>query len=338
MKNTLILVAIVLVWLFALPGFVQAMPDLTQYQNPRVMQTDTGESIFQTYCGGCHGNDAKGALGPNIIGKKAQQITFAKAHILPMQGFELTPEEVTAVEGYLASLAPPAGSNRDNVGITGVTLEGFAISSALAVDFSGRSQNEASLQNINGGLVLDIPSGTVMKSAAGNPLSSISVRAVKLLAEVTAQKKVIKAYDLEPYGATFAPAITLTLSYDEAMFPVGALDKDLLMAYWDGSEWTILETTVNAGTKTVAAKITRFSIFGILSEPADPPGVSQPATIPPISSPAPATPIVSPPVTQRETEATPARFDDIVITGIIAGVVALAITIFIVARNKIFAK
>ncbi|MBI3959753.1 MAG: hypothetical protein HY328_13165 [Chloroflexi bacterium] len=73
-----------------------------------------GEEIFQKTAGGvgcqlCHGKDATGLIGPNIIGKTADDIRYQFEHNSRMQFIILNNQEVEAVAGYLQYLANPTG-------------------------------------------------------------------------------------------------------------------------------------------------------------------------------------------------------------------------------------
>ena len=71
---------------------------------------------------------------------------------------------------------------------------------------------------------------------------------------------------LGPDGATFNPAITLTVSYDPAKLPSGVQEKNLIMATWDttAGKWVDIQTTVDAVAHTASASIGHFSSFAII--------------------------------------------------------------------------
>lgn len=72
------------------------------------------------------------------------------------------------------------------------------------------------------------------------------------------------AYDFGPSGARFEPPITLTMTYDPGTLPPGVAERDLYIAYWDGSQWLILESTTDTTTKTVSAKVSHFTLFAVI--------------------------------------------------------------------------
>lgn len=72
-----------------------------------------GEKIFQETAGGvgcqyCHGKDARGDVGPNIVGKSEEAIANALGTVLQMsfiqQTTPLSDQDIEALEAYLASL------------------------------------------------------------------------------------------------------------------------------------------------------------------------------------------------------------------------------------------
>ena len=65
-----------------------------------------GEAIFfkPGLCSTCHGDDATGLVGPNIIGKTADQILLQIETNDAMSVISLSDEELEALEAYLASL------------------------------------------------------------------------------------------------------------------------------------------------------------------------------------------------------------------------------------------
>jgi hypothetical protein len=102
------------------------------------------------------------------------------------------------------------------------------------------------------------------------------------------------AYELGPNGATFSPAITLTLSYAGMTLPAGVTESSLYIAWWNGTSWQNLTGTVNTTNKTVTVSVThftQFALFGIRPAATTTPPVTtspQPAPAPSVSITAPA--------------------------------------------------
>ena len=76
----------------------------------------------------------------------------------------------------------------------------------------------------------------------------------------------IRSYSFIPAGATFSPAATMTLKY-ETPLPPGLTESALYIAYWNGSVWTKLDSTVDTVAKEVTADVSHFTIFAIRGIP-----------------------------------------------------------------------
>lgn len=62
-----------------------------------------GAALYATNCAVCHADDGTGnAIGPNVVGTSASEITESIANVESMQNISLTAEEITAVATFLA--------------------------------------------------------------------------------------------------------------------------------------------------------------------------------------------------------------------------------------------
>ena len=99
------------------------------------------------------------------------------------------------------------------------------------------------------------------------------------------ERVIVSAYDFGPDGATFAPAITLTITYDPETLAAGVSEEELYLAYWDGSQWVALESTIDTTANTVTAEVshfTQFALIGAVPAPVVPPVVAPPPVVPPV--------------------------------------------------------
>jgi len=73
-------------------------------------------------------------------------------------------------------------------------------------------------------------------------------------------------YDFGPKGATFTPALPLTLTYDPAFLPQGVSHQCLVIAMWDETtgNWVMLDSTVHPDTNTIVTYVSHFTVFAIL--------------------------------------------------------------------------
>ncbi len=76
----------------------------------------------------------------------------------------------------------------------------------------------------------------------------------------------VRSYSFGPAGATFSPAATMTLRY-ETPLPPGLTEVGLYIAWWDGSAWNKLDSTVNTAAKEVTASVSHFTVFAIRGLP-----------------------------------------------------------------------
>ncbi len=132
--------------------------------------------------------------------------------------------------------------------------------------------------------------GTNMTSSSGAPLSNLTITRVErsLVPPVPAGATYSFtgiAYDVEPSGATFDPYVTISFTLSENEWNALA-NQDLSIKWYNTatSQWEDLQTTVNPTTRTVSAKITHTTIFGLFT--LNPP-TPVPTTVPPTATPTP---------------------------------------------------
>ncbi|MBI4303762.1 MAG: copper oxidase [Chloroflexi bacterium] len=208
------------------------------------------------------------------------------------------------------------GGGSGVIGTTTVSLSGLSSDTSLSVSFLGVTQSASRLRNADGNVRIDIPAGITMRAPGGAPLSSILLTAPTTIPEPPPQNVIVQAYDLVPSGATVDPPIALTVSYIESALPTGTVEKDLVIAYWDGSRWITLPTTVDANANTLTVPVSHFALFAILARAQPPAPVPAPTPVPvptpapepipvPIPQPAPAPAPPPAPVTEPAPAPTP---------------------------------
>ncbi|MFC2057088.1 beta strand repeat-containing protein [Chloroflexota bacterium] len=158
------------------------------------------------------------------------------------------------------------------------------LSGRMVLDDLGFAITTSQLTSLDGKVVFYIIKGTELLDSKGNALGSMSAAAVISSHEPPANATIIFASDFGPDGAVFTPAIPLTMYYDAESLPEGISEDELYIAYWDGSQWLALESTVDTVTQTVYAEVSHFTQYAVLG------------TVPPPVTP-PVTPSVTPPVT-----------------------------------------
>jgi len=143
-------------------------------------------------------------------------------------------------------------------------------------------------------------------------------------------------------GVTFNPSITMSFIYTTADI-AGVSEGSLYIAWWDGTNWVKLNSTVNAANKTVTASITHFTVFALVGLQAQPTTTPPPTqtTAPPTQTTAPPTQTTSQPTqtTSQPTTTTTAppigtSTNWLLIGGIIAVALLLGLAIFFMNRPK----
>jgi parallel beta-helix repeat protein len=162
--------------------------------------------------------------------------------------------------------SPPGGGG----GVAAIIpiVSGLVGVPSLVLDLQGIIQTGCKLKTDDDKLTLDIPEGTKLLNAEGEPLTILS--AAPEPSPPPPPSAIILAYNLGQSGATFSPAITLTFNYNPANFPEDVVEEDLYIAYWDGSAWVAQTTTVNTVERTVSCQTSHFTIFALVG-PITPP-------------------------------------------------------------------
>lgn len=83
--------------------------------------------------------------------------------------------------------------------------------------------------------------------------------------------KLIQAYAFSPGNFIVSPAAAITLKYNAAGLPAEVDGSNLYIAWWNGTAWMPLSSTVNTIAKTVTAQLQSFSTVAILGKVNPPP-------------------------------------------------------------------
>jgi len=120
---------------------------------------------------------------------------------------------------------------------------------------------------------LSFDEGTVGRTKDGVPLrqadtmemSAISIRQMENPPPPPEDACIVGVvYDIGPGGATFSPPITLTIECDPLTLPEDVAEQSLYIAYWDGSKWVTLTSTVDTTAHTVSCQISHFTTFAVI--------------------------------------------------------------------------
>jgi hypothetical protein len=178
-------------------------------------------------------------------------------------------------------------------------------SSNIIIDSTGTALTGGQITTLDGKLSITVNTGTQLLDIAGQPLTSLTVSIPSSPVPPLLPVVIILAYDIGPGGATFTPPITLTMNYNPATLPAGVVESTLYIAYWDGSAWQALPSTVDTRVKTVTASLAHFTIFALMGQVISAPTPTPVPTPVPALTPTPtSTPTPTPTLTPTTT-ATP---------------------------------
>ena len=166
---------------------------------------------------------------------------------------------------------------------------------AVQTNAEGVLQEDVELISADGRVRITLLKGVVALDKDGNPLKEITVQALAALPPAPEGQNVIGlGFDLQPSGATFNPAISLTFKYDPTLLPPGVEEENLVPAIYDAAsgEWvTLLDPTQDSFANTVTGKTTHFTPFAVVA-----------GTLEQLPTPTPtATPTLGPTVTPQPT-------------------------------------
>jgi hypothetical protein len=137
-------------------------------------------------------------------------------------------------------------------------LTGFT-GSEITVDNKGITTVEGKLVTDKGDATLVIPAGTKMVKTHGAPVNNISARPMATPPTPPPSGTIVLAYDFGPDGASFNPPITMTIPFDKTS------GEEVSIAYWDGTQWNILDTTYDPATGELSTKISHFTTFAVIT-------------------------------------------------------------------------
>ena len=145
---------------------------------------------------------------------------------------------------------------------------------------------------------LSIGQGVVAKDSAKNPLSSVTIASASMSASgipESLQGSTFRfagiAYNLQPDGATFSPAATITFTVPQAQWSQHYMVKE-----WDplAQVWVDLPTTYHPESGTISASVSNFCIIALFSDTITPsptpPRITVQTPLPTIAPPQPTSP------------------------------------------------
>ncbi|MFC1904452.1 hypothetical protein ACFLXT_01600 [Chloroflexota bacterium] len=131
------------------------------------------------------------------------------------------------------------------------------------VDTKGAFTQDITIQSEDAKVKLEISKDTVALTEGKDPIPEITIIEMQSPPSQSENSNIVGlTYDLGPDGATFDPPITLTFNYNPDDIPPDVDDKDLVIAYWDGNEWVVLEgSSVDTQNHVITAPVSHFTNF-----------------------------------------------------------------------------
>ena len=251
-------------------------PVVTIQDNAGNVVTNSSASISLSIAGGS-GTPGAALLGVNNVSAVGGIVTFSGLIIdREGTGYVLNASAVgleTASSNAFNIASPPAppafvptsGGGAGGGGSTGTTLDYLT----RYIGDRGVLSSDTSVRTYDAKAIIFIPKGTEFKVNPDQIGAYITTRAIRT--EVPPPPKggeiIGLAYEFGPEGAAFDPAITLKMIYDPALVPSGINEGDLKIGYWDGSQWQVLDSTVDPPNRTITAQISHFNVYAVISVP-----------------------------------------------------------------------
>jgi len=179
----------------------------------------------------------------------------------------------TSKTGYITVNSPPSPPSGGGGGGSIKKAENY-LSVAMLGDTSkykisaeGNLTQAVEVSSGDGRLTISLSKGTACLDQYGRWLSSITLKEETSLPPLPENHHILgQAYKLEPGGATFSPALNLTLSYEDNNTPQYMSEKDIYIASNNAASgsWSALPSQVDTENNTVTAPVTHFTTFAIM--------------------------------------------------------------------------
>lgn len=138
------------------------------------------------------------------------------------------------------------------------------------VDANGEVAGDFAASSRDGCVEIQLDAGTDAEDADGDPLTYLDVSPVDPLPDPPEGYYVLAAFNFDPDGASFSPAMQVTICFDPDDIPDGMSADDIVIGIYDedSGEWDFIGGTVNPDDNTITFSTKSFSIYGVLAAPA----------------------------------------------------------------------
>ena len=213
---------------------------------------------------------AKSSTDTNLVTQHSVQVSS----LLPNTAYHYRAKSVATVGGidfvavsddytFQTTTVPvyaPSNSFSGNTFI--VRLVGLTSPVIVTVNSAGIVQTSVQITTSDGRILLTIPAGTQLLFAKGQLSNLLSANIITPLPS-SSQNQTMLMCDFGSIGVTFTPPITLTINYDTATLPSGVLESTLYIAYWFGSQWQAMPSTIDSQTGTISTQLSHFSLIAL---------------------------------------------------------------------------
>ncbi|MDP2327932.1 MAG: hypothetical protein Q8M79_07580, partial [Dehalococcoidia bacterium] len=128
-----------------------------------------------------------------------------------------------------------------------------------------------------GSMTVNVPAGAFMAGTTIRVGAAANLAALSHGAPPPDGVDLLAAFHVEALSASgteitaeFAPPVTVTLRVEASAVPAGATPSMLSLAFWNGSEWAIVPSTIVVsldGSITITTLVTHLGLFSVLYQP-----------------------------------------------------------------------
>ena len=133
---------------------------------------------------------------------------------------------------------------------------------SVSTEPTGEVKTSVTAKSADAKAAVTIPAGTIAKDAAGKPLAKVTITPPSVLpaAPPATVSYVGYAYNFGPEGATFEPAIEISIEFDPTKFE----GKTPVIYTYEAGKWVRLDTRIE--DNKAIAKVDHFSTFVLFGE------------------------------------------------------------------------
>lgn len=221
--------------------------------------------------------DAQGMYSCTVSGTSGAPVGFYVNGVQSQQSYTLSSGAITNLNLSTGAASPPPSPPPppppapapppDTTPSPPPSPSGVSVSATILVKAGPLTLSQGGV--VESATTLSSADGAVQLSFKANTAVNIPGQSLTVTKETSppsppTDTKLIVAYKFSPDKATFEPPLTLTIKYDQAALPAGVAESGLFIAYWDGSKWSALSSTVDTRAKNLTAQVSHFTVFAVM--------------------------------------------------------------------------